>query len=195
MSHPESGLLAVASALFALSVAGCEQACPSQPSPCASSATLRFALEKGDPEAFEVRIRVVEHGVEQTDRCLLIVPLPADWPGSGLTAACVNNVVSLQLRPIVDADCDTTVAPGPDGIQAGAECHTKILGHELVLVRSGQPETIEIALVNRGVAFAPLSVEPQYADSFPDGEHCSARCPVASEQRAFVELTRTAEAG
>ena len=185
-----SRILAALAGACALALAACDPPCPSQPSTCSSSATLSFVLEGGVPEAYEVRVRLIDDaGVEQEDRCLLIAPLPADWPSSGITATCAKNAVSLYIQPVFDSDCDINVTPGP-GVQVGAECKTTIQRSDLVLRTAGKPKTIELELSRGGVPFEPLVVTPTYADWYPDGEHCSARCPVASESRSFDELVR-----
>jgi hypothetical protein len=176
----------------ALLLPACEQACPTQPTRCSSSATLTFVLEDGIPEAYDLRIRIRENGVDEEDRCLLIAPLPSDWPRHGLTATCAKNSVSLYIQPVLESHCDPNVVPTPDGIEVGAECTTTVTRHELVLHRGSQPETIEIEAIRGEESFAPLTVTPQYADYYPDGEHCSAHCPVAAEQRSFAALTQPA---
>lgn len=179
---------------FALLLPACDAPCPSQPSVCSSSATLRFVLEDGAPQAYELRIRTVENGVEEEDRCLVIAPLPSDWPTRSFTGACVRNSVSLQVQPVLATGCTPHVTPTPDGIGVGSECNTTVTHHELLLYRRSQPEVLEIQAIRGDESFAPLTVTPQYADFYPDGEHCSTRCPVADEQRSFTELTLPVDA-
>jgi hypothetical protein len=177
----------------ALLLPACEQACPSQPTACSTSATLTFVLEDGPPEAYELRIRIRENGVEEEDRCLLIAPLPSDWPSHSFTATCAKNSVWLHIRAVFDTDCDTNVTPTPDGIGVNTGCNTTVTRHELVLHRGSQPDSIEIEAIRGEESFAPLTVTPQYADYYPDGEHCSSHCPVAAEQLSFAELTQPAD--
>ncbi len=174
----------------ALALTACEQPCPNQPSQCSPSATVTFTLPDGPPRAFEVRVRIVENGEEQTDRCLLLAPLPADWPANGISANCLNSSVSLYWTTRFETSCDPNVTPTPDGVQIGNECSTSTAGRELVLRRSGVPELIELELSENGEAFQPLAISPVYDEVRPDGEHCSARCQEASESRSFDELTQ-----
>ncbi len=178
----------------ALLLAACDPPCPSQPSACSSSATLRFVLEDGTPQAYELRIRTVENGVEEEDRCLLIAPLPSDWPARSLTATCVKNSVSIQVQPVFEMGCTPHITPTPDGVGVSTECNTTLTRYELLLYRRSQPEVIEIQAIRGEESFAPLTVTPQYADDYPDGEHCNTRCPVADEQRSFTALTQPTDA-
>jgi hypothetical protein len=187
---PRQNLRALAGALALLAL-GCDTPCPSQPTTCATNATLRFVLPDGAPEAYDVRVVMKENGVEVEDRCLLMAPLPSDWPNGSMTASCTHNAISLYIRPVFDTDCDTNVVPGPEGVQVGSECETTVVHRELVLHRSGKPDEIQLQLSRSGESFTPLVATPTYAEQFPDGESCGARCVAADEKRAFDELTKT----
>lgn len=167
--------------LACLGLTGCETPCPTQPSGCASGMTLQVLLPDQEPQVYELDLTFEIADEVQTDRCLLVLPLPKDWQGSG-PVSCQKGSTIIVARDVT-VDCTY-------GYPEGASCSTKAGQQVLTLRPAGQVDAVELQLVQGATTHAPLRVEAVYERQYPDGPSCPGSCEQAT---AVVQLAALLE--
>ncbi len=159
---------------------GCEPECPAQPTACAPMAEVHVTVPDGTPEAYELSLGADD---EAPSRCLVVLPLPNDWPfASRQVATCVGESPAyVYVQRAAHGDCTTG--------WNGSSCSVDAGPTELVVERSGTPTRITLALTRGSQKFSPRSVEPAYAEFRPDGPSCGMGCQRAATQLQLAELT------
>lgn len=174
-------LLRVSILLFAaVSSAGCDPSCPSQPTGCGHSTTLRIPLPRGTPEVYELSLGFRAGDAEAAERCLVILPPPDDWT-TNVPASCLRNEASVYVERAVDVDCSAS-------FPEGAACSVDPQGFVLTIRRGGRVEEVTLQLSRGGQSFAPLRVQPPYRTHYPDGPDCPGSCDVSETVVSFDSL-------